>query len=86
MKVFYLRTGVIKKPQTTPELPMLYQVITLVVKWVKSSSRGGMQYRLSFLNHHNHKFGWENDNIYYSEVLVEDSHPEILVQMPGIDL
>ena len=86
LKVFYIKTGVVKKPRKMTEFHIPDQVITLLDKWSKRSSREYMQSRLVFLNLHKHKFDWVNDDLDKSEGLVENSHPEIPAQMPGIDL
>ena len=58
----------------------------MVDKWAKRSSREDTHSRLAFLNRHRQKFYWGNDILDNSEGLVEDSCPEVLTQMLGIDL
>ena len=68
------------------ELPIPDQVTTIVDKWYKRYIREEMKSSLAFPNRNKHKFDWENDKLDDNESLVEYAYPEILVQIPVIDL
>ena len=75
LKVFDLKTAVLKKQQTITEPPTPDQVITILDKCAKMFIREDIQSRLSLLKRHRHKFDWENDDPDKSNSLVEDTHP-----------
>ena len=88
-KVFCITTGVVLKCRKITEFPMSDRVIAKVNKWGERTKQEKYGKKLHFLNRHKLKFDWDNEELSEYEGLTEDPpkpHPEIVSELPGIEL
>ena len=74
-KVFDLKTGVVKKVRTITMFPLPTRVIDLVNAWGRRYQQEERPDKLEFLNRQKLKYDWDNDDLEYSEGIVEDAKP-----------
>ncbi len=71
-KVFDLKTGTVKKVRTVKSFPLPTRVIDLVNTWGLRYQKEEKKDKLEFLNCQKLKYDWDNDELEYTEGIVED--------------
>ena len=71
-KVFDLKTGAVKKVRTVIMFPLPTRVIDLVNAWGRRYQKEEWSNKLEFLNRQKLKYDWDNDDLEYSEGIMED--------------
>ncbi len=87
-KVFYINTGIVKKPRTISPLPMPDRVIAVIKDWGRHHQKEDKASTFEFLNQKRQQYDRDNDDLEYKESLIEPNiaHPDIPAEFPGIDL
>ena len=80
------KTDVVKNPRISTDFTMPDMVMGLVNEWGKISHKEERKNHLEFLDWNKQKLDWENDDLDDTAELVENTHPEIPEQIPGIEL